>query len=86
MKENQLIEKVQNIGGNHWLGGIIFSKIGWCLMLFELNARRFFQYYMCYAKIHYIRQKDAFHDNNILTVMKCLFRVSTRCGWAWNYM
>jgi hypothetical protein len=42
MKENPLIERVQNIGGNHWLGGTIFKKIGWYLVLFELNAKRFF--------------------------------------------
>ncbi len=41
---------------------------------------------MSYAQTHPIMQKDAFHDNNTLTTIRCLFIANTRCGWAWNYM
>jgi hypothetical protein len=44
MRENQLAKRMQCIGGNHSLGGIFFSRIGQCLVFFELNAKRNFQY------------------------------------------
>jgi hypothetical protein len=73
---------MQSIGGNHWLGGKKSSTIGWCHVLLELIVREIFNITMSYAQTHPIKQKDAFHDNNTSTTMRCLFITSKRCGWA----
>jgi hypothetical protein len=48
--------------------------------------KEFFSISMSHAHTHTIMWNDAFCDSHALIIMRCLFIVNTRCGWACNNM